>query len=210
MLDRAYESCFVQENQDEARSTRPQPPRRSRADHAGDGAFLRRLLGRPGGADPHGLRHAGVSGGYRNRVTGAYHDADSARRYGEAETGSNRRCRVHRTTEVRVDLEMQVRNAACVPGVADVADDLALLDPPGEALVRRQVAVVVAVAVVADQRERDTAEHLKGVLGDEARHHGLQLRSGRGEHVDTLVSAAPAARSTPRVAVRRRSRGRDR
>ena len=41
------------------------------------------------------------------------------------------RCRVHGDTEVRADLEVQMRNADRVPGVADVADDLRLFDPAG-------------------------------------------------------------------------------
>ena len=53
-------------------------------------------------------------------------------------TGGPHRCGgVHGDAEVRVDLEVQVRNTDHVAGVADVADDIALCDHGRRPLVRR-------------------------------------------------------------------------
>jgi hypothetical protein len=92
LLDRAFESCFVQDSQDEAVATPaaagaaqappPQPEpimpvmTQSCADYWGDQVAQ----------IPTAFGTLAFVAGFRNRVTGGYHDLDSARQYGEAET----------------------------------------------------------------------------------------------------------------------------
>jgi len=112
ILDRAYESCYVQENQDEApemsapASESPIMPvmTQSCADAWGDQVAQ----------IPTAFGTLSFLAGYRNRLTGAYHDGDSARQYGEAETA-----RVLQKLHVRafadwlaLNLDQQTRDAA--------------------------------------------------------------------------------------------------
>jgi hypothetical protein len=84
IMDRAYESCYVQEGQDEtpqmstAAVENPIMPvvTQSCADAWGDQVAQ----------IPTAFGTLAFLAGHRNRVTGAYHDGDSARRYGEGET----------------------------------------------------------------------------------------------------------------------------
>jgi hypothetical protein len=86
ILDRAYESCYVQEDQNEAQHStasaaaveNPIMPvmTQSCADSWGDQVAQ----------IPTAFGTLSFLASHRNRVTGAYHDADSARLYGEAET----------------------------------------------------------------------------------------------------------------------------
>ena len=87
ILDRAYDSCYVQESQDEAAAhAAPEAAAmddpimpvmtQSCADHWGDQvAQITTAFGT-----------LAFLAGHRNRVTRAYQDADSSRRYGDAET----------------------------------------------------------------------------------------------------------------------------
>lgn len=95
LLDRAYESCFVQEGQE-------QPPAASGSSTSASTAPVAPPLENPimpvmtqSCADFWGDEVAQIPtafgtlaylAGFRNRVTGAYHELESARRYGEGET----------------------------------------------------------------------------------------------------------------------------
>src|SRR5690606_10204637 len=129
------------------------------------------------------------------RAGGGDRDRSAAR-------GAHRRVRVDRHTTLRADLEVEVRRARRVAGVTDVADHLALLDPATLTLVAGEVRVVVAVAAVALQRERDAAEPVAAGR-DRARDPRLQQGAGGRQHVDALVAAPTAAGCAPRVAVGR-------
>src|SRR5690606_10394231 len=74
------------------------------------------------------------------------------------------------------------------------------LDSTGKTFVTHEVGVVVAVAVVAEERDRDPAERVAPVR-HLAADHGLQRCAGRGEHVGALVATPATARRTPGVAV---------
>jgi hypothetical protein len=78
ILDRAYDGCFVQEEQGSAPSESTILPvmAESCADHWGDQlARIQTAFGT-----------LAFLAGFRNRATGQYYDADSIRQYGEAET----------------------------------------------------------------------------------------------------------------------------
>src|SRR4051794_8181129 len=113
VMDRAYESCYVQESQDEtpqmaatAAAENPIMPvmTQSCADAWGDQVAQ----------IPTAFGTLAYLAGFRNRVTGAYHDGDSARRYGETETA-----RVLQKLHTRafadwltLNLDQQMRDAA--------------------------------------------------------------------------------------------------
>jgi hypothetical protein len=119
ILDRAYESCYVQENQDDAVLQQSAPDAsptvavespimpvmtQSCADAWGDEVAQ----------IPTAFGTLAFLAGHRNRVTGAYQDADSSRRYGDAET-----YRVLHKLHTRafsdwllLNLEQQTRDAA--------------------------------------------------------------------------------------------------
>jgi hypothetical protein len=112
IMDRAYESCYVQESQDETPQTsaaaveNPIMPvvTQSCADAWGDQVAQ----------IPTAFGTLAFLAGHRNRVTGAYHDGDSARRYGEGETA-----RVLQKLHTRafadwlsLNLDQQTRDAA--------------------------------------------------------------------------------------------------
>jgi hypothetical protein len=112
VLDRAYESCFVQESQDEAPQTtataveNPIMPVMSQSCSDAWGDQVAQITTAFG--------TLAFLAGHRNRVTGAYHDGDSARQYGEAETA-----RVLHKLHTRafadwlsLNLEQQTRDAA--------------------------------------------------------------------------------------------------
>lgn len=114
ILDRAYESCYVQESQDEA-------PQMETAAAAVESPIMPVVT--QSCADSWGDQVAQIPtafgtltflAGFRNRLTGAHHDGDSARRYGEQETA-----RVLQKLHVRafadwlsLNLEQQTRDAA--------------------------------------------------------------------------------------------------
>jgi hypothetical protein len=92
ILDRAYESCYVQEAQDEAPApaTSAAPPV---APAPADNPIMPVVTQSCGdfwgdqvAQIPTGFGTLAFLAGQRHRVTGAYHESDSARRYGEAET----------------------------------------------------------------------------------------------------------------------------
>lgn len=112
VMDRAYESCYVQESQDDAPQMtaaaveNPIMPvvTQSCADSWGDQVAQ----------IPTAFGTLAFLAGHRNRVTGAYHDGDSARRYGEGETA-----RVLQKLHTRafadwlsLNLDQQTRDAA--------------------------------------------------------------------------------------------------
>jgi hypothetical protein len=121
IMDRAYESCHVQEGQDEtpqmtaAAVENPIMPvvTQSCADSWGDQVAQ----------IPTAFGTLAFLAGHRNRVTGAYHDGDSARRYGEGETA-----RVLQKLHIRafadwlsLNLDQQTRDAARYLGATEGA-----------------------------------------------------------------------------------------
>jgi hypothetical protein len=141
LMDRAYESCYVQESQDEAPQMKetaavenPIMPvmTQSCADFWGDQVAQ----------IPTAFGTVSYIASFRNRLTGAYHDGDSARRYGETET-----TRVLQKLHTRafadwlsLNLEQQTRDAArhlaSAPDAAakltgDFRELVGLLSPPG-------------------------------------------------------------------------------
>ncbi len=127
LLDRAYDSCFLQESQDEAIAT-PTPATPAAA--AVENPIMPVMA--QSCADSWGDEVAQIPtafgtltylSAFRNRKTGAYHDVESARQYGEAETA-----RVLQKLHARafadwlsLNLEQQTRDAARYLGATEGA-----------------------------------------------------------------------------------------
>ncbi len=111
LLDRAFESCFVQDSQEEAvpapaatgassiPAPQPEPIMPVVTQSCGD------YWGDQMAQIPTAFGTLAFVAGFRNRITGAYHDLDSARQYGEAETG-----RVLQKLHVRAFADWQALN----------------------------------------------------------------------------------------------------
>ncbi len=152
ILDRAYDSCFLQESQDEAVAM-PSPATPSVAAPGPAPAQVESPIMpvmAQSCSDCWGDLVAQITtafgslsflAGFRNRVSGAYHDVDSARQYGEAETA-----RVLQKLHTRafadwmsLNLNQQTRDASrylgCTEGAAaklggDFRELVGLLAPP--------------------------------------------------------------------------------
>src|SRR5262245_13497946 len=109
--------------------------------------------------------------------------------------------RVDGGAATRMDLEVEVRRALCVPGVADLADLLTGAHRAPTTGVRLEVRVEVRVAVVAVQPDLVAAEAARAVrcrATDDRVYRSAVPR----HHVDALVTATPRTRCAERVAER--------
>ena len=84
---------------------------------------------------------------------------------GSAARASHRGVRVHGNSPARTNLEMEVGHAGRVPPVSPTYPMIipTLLDPPLEPLVGAEVGVVVPIAVVALERDRDPTQDVVAV-----------------------------------------------
>jgi hypothetical protein len=129
LLDRAYDSCFVQESQDEAQATATAAAASSSsttttfspASAPVENTIMPVMTqscadfwGDEVAQIPTAFGTLAFLAGFRNRVTGAYHELESARRYGEAETARVLH-KLHArafTDWLSLNLEQQTRDVA--------------------------------------------------------------------------------------------------
>ena len=106
--------------------------------------------------------------------------------------------RIHVGTPTGSDLEVQMRYAHSVPGIAHVTDHLTGLHttqrpPPVE------VSVVVAVSVIAGQVHHVASQTVL-TRGGHPRHHRHQRCSARADEIGTQMPSITGAWRTPRIA----------